>query len=536
MTTDRAGPRPGVSERSLWVSASGVDRPGLLVALVVGLALLTRLPGLLAARAFSPDEATLAVGGRALAHGGTLYVDVIDRKPPLPFALYAVVQRLTDTTDLRPIRVVVTMLIVATALVVASEAARRWGGPAAWVAAITVIVTASALGPADAQAANFELFALLPIAVAVVAAARGRAVVAGVALAVAVLCKQPAAVTAIPVAWSLWCAGRWRLLGLGTVSGALAAVALAAPFGLSRVIEWAVLGTGGYLSLDRADLGVAAVRLLALVGLAGAFWCGGWLLVVAPRRAPGSPTDPIDRASGAATPGQGGAVASRVQSAPAGAAAGKGTRLGTVDLWLLLGMSVLGVVAGFRFFPHYLLQLIPAVALLAAAGAARRPQRVRPAALLGAAAAVVALALAVTQAVEPVPRVQRDLDAYVRRTTTPDARILVWGNLPEVYWRTGRRPAGGYTHTEFVTGYSGGRRHQVASEANVPEVDLYRRFVTRLRHERPVLVLDTAAAGERGGRDFPIRNFPAVTALLRARYERVATVDHVPVYRLRSAR
>ncbi len=476
---------------------------------MVGLTVLTRLPGLLAARAFSPDEATLAVGGRALANGGTLYVDVIDRKPPLPFALYAVVQRLTATTDLRPIRLVVTVLIAATALVVASEAARRWGTAAAWVAAVTVVLTASALGPADAQAANFELFALLPIAVAVVAASRGRAVVAGVALAVAVLCKQPAAVTAIPVAWWWWRAGRWRLVGLGAASGAVATVVLAAPFGVSRVAKWAVFGTGGYLSVDPADLGVAAVRLLALMALAGAFWCGAWLLVVAPRHSGGEPGPDVTEPPSA------------------------GRRDG--DLWLLLGASALGVVVGLRFFPHYLLQLIPAVGLLAGAGAMRRPRRVKPAALLGAGAAVVALALATTQAVEPVPRVQRDLSSYVRRTTQPDDRILVWGNVPEVYWRTGRRPAGGYTHTEFVTGYSGGRRHRVATEATVPDVELYRRFVSRLRRERPVLVLDTAAAGERGGRDFPIANFPAVIALLRARYQRVATVDEVPVYRLRSA-
>jgi 4-amino-4-deoxy-L-arabinose transferase-like glycosyltransferase len=488
-------PDDAIAERTL---------PRALLAAVAALTVLTRLPGLAAGRAFSPDEATLAVGGRAIAHGATLYVNVIDRKPPLPFAAYALVQRLTGTTDLRPIRLLVAVLIVATALVVASEAQRRWGRTAAWVAALAVVLTASALGPADAQAANFELFALFPIAVAVVAAARGRALIAGVALAVAVLCKQPAAVTAIPVAWSLWRAGRWRLLGLGAAAGGVATLVLAAPFGLSRVAEWALFGTGGYLSVDPADLGVAAVRLLALVGLTGAFWCGPWLLVIAPR-APGE-------------------------------ADGPSTNEGMAAWWLLLGVSALAVLPGFRFFPHYLLQLVPAVALLAAAGSTRRPRRVRPAALLGAAAAVVALALAATQAIEPAPKVQRDLAAYVRRTTEPGDRILVWGNVPEVYWRSGRRPAGGYTHTEFVTGYSGGRRHQVATEATVPEVDLYRRFVARLRREQPVLVLDTAAAGERGGKDFPIANFPAVTALLRARYERVATVDHVPVYRLRSAR
>jgi len=495
--------------------------PRALVGAVVALAALTRLPGLIGSRAFDTDEATLAVGGRVLARGGSLYVDVIDRKPPLPFAAYAAVQRITGTTDLRPVRLLVAALIAVAALVAASEAGRRWGRRSAWVTGIVVVLGASALGPADAQAANFELFALLPITVAVVAAARGRAVVAGVALTVAVLCKQPAAVTAVPVAWSLWQAGRWRSLALGGVVGAVVTVALAAPFGVGQVVEWALLGTGGYLGADPADLGFALVRLAAMLALALGFWCGAWLLVTSPSRQPG-PRSAL------------GATSTAPATEPADPRRRAGSRR-DVDLWLLLALSALAVTAGFRFFPHYLLQLVPAVALLAGRGASRRPRRIPLAAALGAAALVVAVALAGYQAAQPAPRVQGDLSAYVARTTAPGDRILVWGNLPEVYWRSGRDPAGGFTHTEFVTGYSGGRRHHLSTESDVPDRELYRRFVARIGRERPVLVLDTAAAGERGGDHFPLAEFPAVTSLLRTGYQRVATVGGVPVYRLRGS-
>lgn len=496
--------------------------PRVLVLLVAGLAIVPRLPGLVAARPFDSDEATLAVGGRVLANGGSLYVDVIDRKPPLPFAAYAAVQRITGTDDLRPVRLLIALLIAATALVVASEAGRRRGSRSAWVAGVTMALGASTLGPADAQAANFELFALLPITVAVVAGARGKAVVAGVALSVAVLCKQPAAVTAVPVAWALWQTGRWRLLGLGGLAGGVATVAIAAPFGVGHVVEWALLGTGGYLGADPADIGVAAVRFLAVIGLALAFWCGAWLLVASPSREPGAGS--VAEAKSPASTGEGSETPHH------------GTARRDIDLWLLLIASAVAVTAGFRFFPHYLLQLLPAVALLAAMGSARRPGRVPIAAALGAAASMVALSLASYQATQPAPRVQRELSGYVERTTAQGDKILVWGNLPEVYWRSQREPAGGFTHTEFVTGYSGGRRHHLATEANVPDDALYRRFVARLRREHPVLVLDTAAAGERGGDYFPLAEFPAVTRLLRTHYERAATVDGVPVYRLRGSK
>ena len=162
------------------------------------LVLLTRLPGLLTQRSFNTDENTLGVGGRELARGGSLYVGVIDRKPPLPFLAYSVF----GTEDFRLIRLVVAVLVLLSAVVVADEARRRWGDRAGWVAGSVLVLGVSASTPLDAQAANFELFALLPIVVAVVAAARGRAALAGAALAVAVLCKQPAAVTIVPVTWS----------------------------------------------------------------------------------------------------------------------------------------------------------------------------------------------------------------------------------------------------------------------------------------------------------------------------------------------
>ena len=39
--------------------------------------------------------------------GGTLYTDIYDRKPPLPPLLYAASFSVTDSTDMRPMRVLV---------------------------------------------------------------------------------------------------------------------------------------------------------------------------------------------------------------------------------------------------------------------------------------------------------------------------------------------------------------------------------------------------------------------------------------------
>ena len=480
--------------------AEEMARPAAQPVVLGALVLLTRLPGLVSSKLINTDEATLSIGGRELANGGSLYVGLIDRKPPLPFGVYA----LFGTADLRPVRFVIALAIFASALVVASEARRRWGSKAGWVAGIVLVLGASALGARDAQAANFELFALAPITVSVVAAARGRAALAGAVLAIAVLCKQPAAVTILPVAWSWWQTRRWRGVSVGLAAGAVTGVALTIPFGFANVAEWSLLGTGGYLGMAASDVGFALTRLAALLALAMGFWGGAWLLAAAPR--------PVG--------------ASRDET-------GHGGR--DADLWLLLGGSLLGVVAGFRFFPHYLVQLLPALALLAGRGIVRRPGWGRAALAWGVTASLVAGGLAWGSTLVAKPAYASKLGAYARANSDTGEKILVWGNVPEIYWRAHRQPAGGFPHSEFFTGYSGGRRRRLSSEATLPDRELYRSWIRRLRADPPVLIFDSSAAGVRGGELFPLAGFDSLADLVHERYERLAIIDHVPVYRLKGS-
>ncbi len=145
---------------------------------------------------------------------------------------------------------------------------------------------------------------------------------------------------------------------------------------------------------------------------------------------------------------------------------------------------------------------------------------------------MLAVALAWGVAVTDPPAVEIDLARHVREHTDPDQRVLVWGNQPEVYWRADRLPAGGFTHSEFITGWSGGRRPRTVTEATVADRELYDQWIARLEADPPELVIDTAAADLRGGRWFPLENFDALAALVDERYTRVATVDEVPIYRL----
>lgn len=469
----------------------------LLVAAVVAITALTRLPGLVSARAFNTDEATLAVLGRTLSGPGTMYVDAADHKPPLAFAAYGFVQRLTGSDDLRYVRGLVALLVIATALVVAVEARDRWGDRAMWVGGMAVVLTAAALGPADAQAANFEMFTLLPIAVAVVAGRRNEPWVAGAAVAVAALAKQPAAVTAIPVAVALWQQGRLRALLRAAAAGLLATTIIVIPFGPGRVLEWALLRNDGYLSLDAEGLTTGAVRLLAMAGLGLAFWCGVWLLVV------GAWTRPRRREL---------------------------ARWPDLDLWLLLAVSLAATLPGLRFFPHYLIGAVPAVALLAAKGAARRPTWIRPAVAATAVASTVALGLAWYETSLPVERGETEVAAYISANTDPTDKVLVWGNLPEIYWRADRLPAGALTHNNLLTAYSG-RKPQLTTDADLADRDLYEEYVDRVREDRPALIVDIAAADIRGGEFAPLEGYELLQDFVDTDYEQVADLDGVIIYR-----
>jgi len=190
-----------------------------LVAVALVLSLGLHLPGLIV-HLFNSDESSLATMAMVIDRGGRMYHETADRKPPVVPYVYAAVFGATGSRDLRPVRGVAALAVAATAVLLAGEAERRYRSRrAAWACAILFLLGSAAFFPADTQAAGFELFMLLPMTAAIVAAARSRAVTAGLCLAVACLCKQTAIVTAVPVVWLLWHSGGWRQVVRAGVAG-----------------------------------------------------------------------------------------------------------------------------------------------------------------------------------------------------------------------------------------------------------------------------------------------------------------------------
>src|SRR4051812_28154898 len=159
---------------------------------LTALAILLRLPTFVT-RLFDPDEAAIGVQAMVVRAGGTLYRDIYDRKPPLPPLAYAASFSLTDSTDVRPMRLLVTVLLAGCGVLVALDCRRRHGAAAGWWAGVLLVTGAMALSPADAGAANFAHFALLPGTAAIIWSRRGTlggAIAGGVALGLAILTRQ----------------------------------------------------------------------------------------------------------------------------------------------------------------------------------------------------------------------------------------------------------------------------------------------------------------------------------------------------------
>jgi len=470
---------------------------------LTGLAFLLRAPTFVD-RFFDPDEAAIGVQAMVVRSGGTLYTDIFDRKPPLPPLLYAASFALTDSTDIRLVRVLVTLALAASGILVAMECLRRWGPRHAWLGGILMITGAMALFPADAGAANYAQFALLPGTAAIIWSRRGTllaAVAAGVAIGVAILSRQSWLLGVVPMCLSIGLYSRWRNILPACATGALTVLTTGFYAPLGRFWEWNVSNSPSFV--------------FAGISLWTAIWKGlaSFAGFVAFHPVP---------------------VVAVALGVPAGIAALRRRTLpADIDLWVWIATGVAAWAAGLRFFGHYWLQVVPPLVLLAVPVVARWTGRARTAAIVGIAVpAVVAWALLFVPGSFHERPDPTTLANYVAANTTSADRVLVWGSYPEVLVAANRLPAGSLVHTDFVVGRSGGRNDPAETLSSaVPGARQI--MLDSLAAHPPELILDTSTSSELGYENFPISLIPELDQFVRDGYELITTVDGVDIWRRR---
>jgi 4-amino-4-deoxy-L-arabinose transferase-like glycosyltransferase len=480
VTTERA------TRRDLWR----------LLLLVLALTAFLRLPAFFV-DVFNSDETFLATQAEVIRDGGEIYRDAADRKPPLVPFVYAATFEVFGTHELWTVRVAAMGAAALSALLLAIEARRRYGRKAGLAAGLLCTFALVAFAPQDGQAANFEIFMLPPMIGAVMLARRGRAGAAGVAVAVATLAKQTGALTLLPVLFLAWKKGERGGILRATLGFGLPLALVAFLLGPGEVLYWTVLGNGSYVSIATLSGYVLGMFLVMSLGYAACNLPILWRLPAAWR----------DR---------------RARSRDGDT---------DVDLWLWLASAVVSVMVGLRFFGNYYFQLVPPLCLLTAGALSRGSRKV--ARLTVAVAAVCALGFsAAGYFLQPFGGEASYVIVaeYIKEHSSPSDRVLVWGNLPEIYHFSDRRPATRFIGTtSLLANIHPGRPAELAApEESDPEA--WKWFFEDLAAHPPRFIVDTAPARIRGSEWTPIDRFPPLQAIVEQEYRFVRTIDGLDVY------
>jgi 4-amino-4-deoxy-L-arabinose transferase-like glycosyltransferase len=466
-----------------------------LAAVVLALTAVFRLPAFFV-DVFNSDETFLATQAKIIREGGDLYREAADRKPPLVPYIYATVQALTGTTDLWNVRVAAMLAAAATAVLLGLEARRRYGRRAMWIAGLLTATALVAFAPQDGQAANFEIF-MLPLTVGgVMLARRGRATPAGFAIGLATLAKQTGAVTLLPAALLLLRRrDRPRLVAMATAF-AIPLLGAAALLGPRQLLYWTVLGNGSYVGLATASTLVVTMFVVMTVGWAACNVPILWTVPQSWRRRRSIVGDGETDA----------------------------------DLWLWLASAAISVAVGLRFFGHYYLQPVPPLVLLSA-GALQHTSWRAVRATVGVALASAVVFSAAGYFLTPFgtePRYEA-VSRYLAGQATPRDRILVWGNVPEIYWDSGLRPATRYLATNsLLAGNHAGRAGVPARDDLDPRA--WKWFFRDLRAHPPRFIVDTSHTEIRDAHRSPMEHYPRFERYVRRHYSFDRSITGLDVY------
>ena len=502
----------------------------------------------------SDDEAIYATTADGLSRGDLLYRDVVDHKPPLIYHVYQAGFAVLGRYNTHGAHALVLLSVLLTAAFLFSILRRedpvRSGG-AGLAAAGLFLVFSTTWHDYDALAANCELFLLTPQAVAALLllrelrkparGARGLLthLAVGALIGTSALFKyQGLTLLGASIGMLMWSLllgqtsrPRAATAALCQVVGALLPAVLYLSWCAAKGnAEAAVYWFGFNFSYVGAGLtGTAALaRGLRRLGL-----IGGVALV------------PYALGVWAATATAKGMVQGVRRRLLATRPAHADLPLPSAVLGLLwLATSTIAVAAGGRYFGHYFHLILAPLCLLAAARFVElwsKGSWVRAAlvtlcalpALCFFALATIGRPLAAALDVDAGEPPYDEVAARMAANTSPDERVFVWGNSPQLYVLAQRPMGARFSFCNYMTGESPGtptETGQQDADANqLPAA--WDMLFADLDQRRPTLFVDAAAAGWDGYDKFPLARYPRLQSYVDRYYRPVETQAGVVIYR-----
>jgi 4-amino-4-deoxy-L-arabinose transferase-like glycosyltransferase len=496
---------------SRWVRQFQFAGPAVVLLIIV-----IRVPSLVHPRAID-DEAVYSVVANEIVDGGRPYRDAVERKPPLLFWTYAAIFRVAGKYNWYALHTVALLWTLCTVAGVYMIGRELFDGKVGLIAALLYSIYQSWAHFTN-LAFNGETLMNFPIVWAWAIAfgqsssrLRPELAVAGALLCAAFLLKQPGAIAAVPLGiYPLLSSYRLRRAITRTASVIQAALLTAGFFTLLGLIV-IVLQTQGILR-DALYWTISAQRIQHV------FWQNGILATLAFTVA---------------------CLPLIIGAAPALRDSQKIWATKNSERLALLGLlaaSAIGTAASARFYPHYYIQLVPPLALLAApylrAVFRQRILRPLPAAAIGIWLALTVVSFSIAHWCGLIPRRRpTQTGQYLATHTAADDRIFIWGrSAAQYYLDAHRRPACRYVVTFPLTGFIFGEP--------LPGVDT-RPWITPgawanleedfARHP-PAYIADLYATPDA---QYPVRDFVVLSTVLVKNYRPVAQINNAVIYQRR---
>jgi 4-amino-4-deoxy-L-arabinose transferase-like glycosyltransferase len=493
------------------------------------LLIVAHLPALAHPRAID-DEQIYSVVAREMLHGGRPYLDVVERKPPLLFVVYAAVLGAAGPRNWFALHFTALAWTLTTMAGLYLIMRRRFDRETGAIAGLLYGLFAM-WADFRSLALNGELLMNLPIVLALLVAFaperprwRPDLLLAGGLIGVGALLKQPAAIAGL--ALGLYVLSPWyrRSRGLGVADslwhGSALTLGFAVVLALAGVVLWrlGILREALYWSiLDHRDpIGPGTLHYWKRAAENTTFF----LLETAPLLlgAAASFIPRVSRTTWGRYPAE---------------------RWGVV---VLLAVSVFGVSVNGQFLYHYYLQLLPPLCLLAAP--VFRMALIEPVertallpgrrVLTGWLGLTLLLFTTVDTAGFWLHRRDTVAGRWVREHAAPEDRLFVWGQgdrVVGIFLDADRRPASRFIATFPLTGHvfggyppAWGRAYEDRNQMSGAWDTLRLDFAAH----PPRFIVDASVVGS--GVRYPLERYPILSQLVATSYRPAARTPDGIVY------